>query len=108
MPRLRPASSAPIFHSSLVMVTLSAETVAVKPADTRLAGPVGQPGQKLSAQSAALPVVGDGDGDLGGPRVVSIPDVTGDAHATPLGGAERADRLVVVVVHVGEVAQFRR
>src|SRR6185437_6907939 len=73
-----------------------------------LAGPVGQPDQKLGAQSAALPVVGDGDRDLGGLRVVSIPDITGDTHAAPLGGAERADRLVVVVVHVGQVAQLRR
>src|SRR5207302_7050038 len=77
-------------------------------ADAGLAGPVGQLGQQLGAQPAALPVVGDGDGDLGGLRVGGVPDVAGDAHAALVGGAEGAERLVVVVVHLGVIAQLRR
>jgi hypothetical protein len=77
-------------------------------ADALLAGPVGQPGQQFGAQAAALPVVDDGDGDLGRVRVVAVPDVPGDAHAAPAGVVQRAERLVVVVVHIGEVAQLGR
>ncbi len=40
--------------------------------DAGLPGPVGQPGEQLGAQSPALPVVHDGDGDLGGLRVVGV------------------------------------
>jgi hypothetical protein len=55
-----------------------------------------------------LPVIDDGDRDLSRLRVVGIPDVAGDAHAVPAGLVQRAERLMVVVVDVGEVAQLRR
>jgi hypothetical protein len=77
-------------------------------ADALLAGPVGQPGQQLGAQAAALPVVDDGDGDLGRAPVVAVPDVPRDAHAAPAGVVQRAERLVVVVVDVGEISQLGR
>lgn len=48
-----------------------------------------------------MPVVDDGDGDLGGLRVIGVPDVAGDAHAAPAGLIQRTERLVVVVVDVG-------
>jgi hypothetical protein len=41
-------------------------------------------------------------------RVVTVPDVPGDAHAAPAGVVQRADRLVIAVVDVGEVAQLGR
>jgi hypothetical protein len=47
------------------------------------AGAPGQLGQQLGAQAAALPVVGDGDGDLSGVRVEGVADVAGDADAAP-------------------------
>ena len=72
------------------------------------AGAAGQLGQQFGAQPAALPVVGDGDGDLGCLRVAGVADVAGDADAAPAGAVQRAERLVVVVVDVGEVAQFGR
>src|SRR5215472_12210616 len=59
------------------------------------AGPGGQPGQQFGAQSTALPVVDDGDGDLGGVRVVGIADVAGDAHAASVGLIQSAKCFVV-------------
>jgi len=55
-----------------------------------------------------LPAVDDGDGDLGGVRVLAVPDVPGDAHAAPAGVVKRAERLVVAVVDVGEITQLGR
>jgi hypothetical protein len=55
-----------------------------------------------------LPVVDDGDRDLSRLRVVGIADVAGNAHAVPADLVQRAERLMVVVVDVGEVAQLRR
>jgi len=55
-----------------------------------------------------LPVIDDGDRDLSCLRVAGIPDIAGDAHAVPAGPVQRTDRLMVVVVDVGEVAQLRR
>ena len=77
-------------------------------ADAFLAGPVRQQPHQLGAKAAPLPVVDDSDGDIGGLRVIGAPDVAGDAHAAPAGVIQRADRLVVVVVDLGEVAQLRR
>ena len=90
------------------MAALSAATAAVNRPDALLAGSFGQPGQQFGAQAAALPAVDDGDGDLGGVRVLAVPDVPGDAHAAPAGVVKRAERLVVAVVDVGEVAQLGR
>jgi len=77
-------------------------------ADAFLTGTVGQLSQQFGAQSPALPVVDDGDGDLGGLGVFGVPDIAGDAYAAPVGVIQRTERLVVVVVDVGEVAQLRR
>src|SRR5262249_60101680 len=90
-------------HRGVVIGDQSGEAV-----DAFGSGAAGQPGQQLGAQSAALPVVDDGDGDLGGVRVVGVPDVAGDAHAVPAGLIQSAERLVVVVVDIGGVAQLRR
>src|SRR6266516_618087 len=75
--------------------------------DAFAAGTACQLSQQLGAQSPALPVVDDGDGDLGGLWVFSVADVAGDAHAAPVGVVQRAERLVIVVVDLGEVAQLR-
>ena len=78
-----------------------------EPADALLAGTIRQPGQQFAAQTPALPVIGDRDGDVGGVRVIGVPDEPGDAHPTPVAVIQGAERLVVVVVEVGEVAQLR-
>ena len=46
--------------------------------------------------------------DLSRPWVAGIADIAGDAHAVPARRVQRAERLVVVVVDVGEIAQLRR
>ena len=79
-----------------------------EPADPRGAGALGQPGEQFGRQSQALPVVDDGDGDLGGPRVGGVADVPGDADAAPARVIQRAEGLVVEVIDVGEVAKLRR
>jgi hypothetical protein len=53
-----------------------------------------------------LPVIDDGDCDLSRLRVVGIADIEGDAHAAATGPVHRAERLMVVVVDVGKVAQL--
>ena len=65
-----------------------------EPADPRGAGALGQPGEQFGRQSQALPVVDDGDGDLGGPRVGGVADVPGDADAAPARVIQRAEGLV--------------
>ena len=44
-----------------------------EPADALLAGTIRQPGQQFAAQTPALPVIGDRDGDVGGVRVIGVP-----------------------------------
>jgi hypothetical protein len=77
-------------------------------ADAFGAGAAGQLGQQLGAEPAALPVVDDGEGDLGGVRVARVADVAGDADAAAVGVVHRTEGLVVVVVDVSEAAQFGR
>jgi len=55
-----------------------------------------------------LPVIDDGDRDLSRLRIAGIADIAGDAHALPAGLVQRAERFMVVVVDVGEVAHLRR
>jgi hypothetical protein len=55
-----------------------------------------------------MPVIDDGDRDLSRLRVAGMADVAGDTHAVPAGSVQRSQRLMVVVVDVGEVAQLRR
>jgi hypothetical protein len=74
--------------------------------DAFAAGPVDEFGQQLGAQPAALPLVDDGDGNFGGFRVLRVPDVAGDAQAPAVDGIEGRQRLVIVVVDLGEVAQL--
>ena len=68
---------------------------------------MGQLGQQLGAQqrpcqsSAMVTAISAASGSR-------VPDVAGDAHAVPVGAAEGADRLVVVVVDLGEEAQLHR
>jgi hypothetical protein len=106
VPCSRRTTSALALRSNAATTLLSAEARAVKAADAFGAGAAGQLGQQLGAQPAALPVVDDGDGDLGGVRVVGVADVTGDTDAAPAGVLQRAERLVVVVVDIGKVAQL--
>jgi hypothetical protein len=79
-------------------------------ADACRAGTLRQLSHQFGAEPPALPVIDDGDRDLGGLRVVGVPDVAGDADTAPAGMIKRAERLmvVVVVVDVGEVAQLGR
>ena len=78
-----------------------------EPVDALLAGAIRQPGQQFAAQTPPLPVIDDRDGDVGGVRVIGIPDEPGDAHPAPVAGIQGAERLVVVMVEVGKVAQLR-
>ena len=71
-------------------------------------GTFSQLSQQFGAESPALPFVHDGDGDLGGLRVLPGPDIPGDAHATPVARIHRAERLMVVMVDLGEAAQLHR
>ena len=73
-----------MFRSSPATATLSAATSAVKRLDALLAGPIRQLGQQFGAQPPALPVIDDGDGDVGGLWVLGVPDVAGDAHPAPV------------------------
>jgi hypothetical protein len=66
-------------------------------ADAFGAGAAAQLGQQLGAEPAALPVVDDGDGDLGGVRVAGVADVAGDADAAAVGLVQRAERLAAFV-----------
>jgi hypothetical protein len=75
--------------------------------DTFLAGAIGKPAQELGCKSSALPVVDDGDGDLCSLGVPGVPDVASDSESTTIRRVERAKRLVVVVVDLGEVTQLR-
>jgi hypothetical protein len=52
-----------------------------------------------------MPVVDNGDRDLCGLVVVNRSDEPRDAHTTTV-GAQREDRLVIVMVDIGEVANF--
>jgi hypothetical protein len=75
-------------------------------ADAFGAGTLRQLSHQFGAEAPPLPVVDDGDRDFGGPRVVGVPDVARDTDTTPVGVIQRAERLVVVVVDIGEVAQL--
>jgi hypothetical protein len=79
-----------------------------EPADTFVPGPVGQPGQQFRAKATALPGVDDRDGDVGGLRVCGIPDVACYAHTPPVSPVHCADRLVIMVIDLGQIAQLRR
>src|SRR5689334_24920240 len=67
-------------------------------ADTLLASPLSQLSHQFGAESAALPPVYHGDGKFGGLCVFKGPDVTGDAHAAPVGTIHRAECFMVVMV----------
>jgi hypothetical protein len=58
------------------------------------------------ADSTALPLVHDLEGDLRGRLVLRVADEPGDAHGLTTQPGHRDERLVVVVVDVGEVAQL--
>jgi hypothetical protein len=55
-----------------------------------------------------VPLVDDGHGNVGSLRVLGISDVASDAHTASVDEAECYERLVVVVVDRGEVAQLGR
>ena len=59
-------------------------------ADARGTGPLRQLSQQFGAEPATLPVVDDGNRELGGLRVVGIADVAGDADTAPVGVIQRA------------------
>ena len=61
----------------------------------------------MNAYPSAVPVVGDRDGNIGGPRIGWVPDIAGNAHAAPVAAIQRAERFVIVVIQLGEVAQLR-
>jgi hypothetical protein len=95
-----------MLRSSPALAALLAETRAVKrrmPSERARSG--NWPATRCPVP--ALIVVDDGDGDLSGLRVLGVPDVAGNARAAPAGVVQRAERLMVVVVDVGEVAQLR-
>jgi len=75
-------------------------------ADAFGAGTLRQLSHQFGAEPPALPVVDDGNRDFGGLRVVGVADVAGDADTASVGVVQCAERLVVVVVDVGEVAQL--
>ena len=74
-------------------------------ADAFGAGTLRQLSHQFGAESQTLPVVDDGDRDFGGLWGVGVADIAGDTDTAPVGVIQRAERLVVVMVKVGEVAQ---
>lgn len=77
-----------------------------EPADALLGRAVHDAVQQLGAQPPALPLVDDRDGDLGELGVIGVTDVTGHPDPPPVTRVQGPDRLVVVVVHAGEVPQL--
>ena len=71
--------------------------------DAVLAGPLDEPLEQRGGGAAALPVVDDGDRDLGLGGLVGA-DVAGDPDRAPL-AVEGDQRLVVVVVDLGQVGE---
>ena len=63
--------------------------------------------QQQRPEAPFPPVVGDGDGGLREPRPVAQPDEARDSHTAAGDGVERRQRLVIVMVDLGEVAQLR-
>ena len=62
--------------------------------------------QQRCADTTSLPVVDHRDRDFGRLVVVDSSDETRDAHATTVDGAQRDERLVIVMVDVCEISQF--
>jgi hypothetical protein len=73
-----------------------------------LTGTINKPFQELDAQSPALPVIDDGDGDFGALWVLGVPDEASDAKAATVDRIQGAERLVVVVVDRGQVTHLGR
>jgi hypothetical protein len=78
-------------------------------ADPPLASRGGQSDEDLRPDTASLPVVDDGDGDLRDLGIARRPDEAADGHALlapalPLG--DRAEREVIDPVHLGEVGEL--
>ena len=101
--KLRPDAPCQSSHRHIVSRDQCSE-----PADTLLAGTLRQLSHQFGAESPALPFVHDGDSYFGGPCVLSGPDVTSDAQAASVGAIHCAERFMVVMVDLGEVAQLRR
>jgi hypothetical protein len=77
-----------------------------KPPDASAPGQVGEAREQGSSEPAALPLVGDGYGNLGQLGVVARADVAGDADQVSARAVDRDDRLVVVVIDVDEVLEL--
>ena len=93
---------------SLWAATLSLDIVAVKRRMPGQAGPGGQPLGEQRADSAALPVVGDHDGHLGGFGVVVPADEAADRDqaADWLTGVLGNQRHVIAAVHFCQISQL--
>ena len=70
------------------------------------ARPRGQAAQQFGRDPAVLPVIHDGDSDLRVVGQLRVPDVTGHAHEAGLAARECHERLVIVVIDLGEVPQL--
>ncbi len=103
-------------HRGVVQRHLSGE-----PPDAGQPGPVGQPGEQLRRESTALPAVDHRDCAFRRQRVLGGPDVARHSQPEPVHAAHSphslglptrelhgAERLVVVVVEVGEAVQLAR
>ena len=69
-------------------------------------GTVGEPAHQGLADSAALPGFEDREGDLGAVAALGVPNVAGDADASSALGIDRQERLVIVMIDLGQVAQL--
>ncbi len=67
---------------------------------------VGKAAHEGLADSAALPGLEDCESDLGAVAALGVTDVAGDADASVALGIDRHERLVIVVVDLGQVAQL--
>ena len=75
--------------------------------DALFARASGQILQQCGAKPAALPIVGHRDGDLGHRRVIARAHEARHAEAVARVGVDRQQRLVIVVIDLGQVFQLR-
>jgi hypothetical protein len=77
-----------------------------KSMDSLLTGALGKGGSEAAAHTTALPIVDHRDRQLGGRRILGGAHIPRDTDPVAGDGIDRDQRLVVVVVDLGEIAQL--
>jgi len=88
-------------HSFIVVGSQGGEVM-----NTFLAGTISQPAQQRRREASALPGVRDRHRHLGTFRIFGVPDEASDTEAETVAGINCPERLVVVVVDLGEVVHL--